>query len=80
MPYTLYACYHNDCKPAFMSPKSVQYAYTALYAQLQRRRSVEEICYYYGLSILLLTCKGLANMLVFRSRESQLVNLVDNEN
>ncbi len=109
------ARYHNDCKPAFMAPKSVQQAQDSvrpadkdsafsevikimqsdtdrlwssvelhnLYTEksgteLQRRRLVEEISYYFGEKILILSCTGLASLLVFRSRASQLVNLVEN--
>jgi hypothetical protein len=106
--------YHNDCKPAFMAPKSVDRAHTSkkpedknvafnkiieimesdadrmwssvelhkLYQEnngvkLQRRALIEELSTYFGDSILVLSCKGLASMLVFRSRASQLVHLFE---
>ena len=45
--------------------------------KFQRRNLIEEISSVFGHRILVLSCTGLANMLVFRSRASQLVHLVE---
>ena len=106
--------YHNDCRPAFMAPKSVDSAQIPqqpddtnvafntiieimesdadrmwssvelhkLYQQnngvkLQRRALIDELSTYFGDTMLVLSCKGLADMLLFRSRASQLVHLFE---
>ncbi len=45
--------------------------------KLVRRILMEEISNYFGDQILFLSCKGLSTLLVFRSRASQLVKLVE---
>ena len=45
--------------------------------RLQRRSLVDALGKHFGERLLLLSCKGLATLLVFRSRASELVHLVD---
>lgn len=45
--------------------------------QLQRRNLVDALGKHFGERLLLLSCKGLATLLVFRSRASELVHLED---
>ena len=45
--------------------------------QLQRRSLVDALEKRFGDRLLLLSCKGLASLLVFRSSAPELVNLVD---
>ena len=108
------ARYHQDCRPKFMGPKSLQVAATSeskpqkdtafdqlvrvmesdlaklwssteVYEQyldnngrkLQRRTLLDALSKHFGERLLLLSCKGLATLLVFRTHASQLVQLVD---